>query len=140
MLSGFKSEEKCMDIMTQAETQQLLESWGLSQHAISVLSKEPEIVADLAKARELEPFSANYKPKVFEVLFEDVVHIRWQEGKPPFIADCSENYQPLFTEYAFDEQCALFLVNGEVVVNRAENIELNITDFFKEVTDARWSS
>lgn len=140
MLSGFKSEEQFMDVMTQAETQQLLESWGLSQHAISVLSKEPEIVADLAKARELEPFSANYKPKVFEVLFEDVVHIRWQEGKKPFIADCSENYQPLFTEYAFDEQCALFLVNGEVVVNRAENIELNISDFFKEVTNARWSS
>lgn len=125
-----------MDIMTQAETQQLLKSWGLSEYAISVLDKEPEIVADLAKARELEPFAPDYKPKVFEVLFDDIVYIRCEEGKQPFIADCSENYQPLFTEYALDEQCAFFLVNGEVVVNRAENMNLNINQFLKGVDHA----
>lgn len=137
MLGGFKSEE---NLMSLEKTEQLLKSWGLSQHAIFILSQEPEIVADLAKARELEPFAVDFKPRVFEVLFEDVVYIRWQEGKKPFIADCSENYQPLFTEYALDEQCALFLINGEVVVNRAENIHLNVTDFLQEVANARWSS
>ena len=118
-------------ILSLEETRQLLESWGLSDHARAVLSKEPEIVADLSKARLLEPFPPDYKPEVFEVLFDDLVFIRWQLGKLVYIARCDENYQPPFTEYAFDEETALFLVNGEVVVNRVENMKLNVTDLLK---------
>ena len=120
-------------ILNLEETRQLLESWGLSDHARAVLSKEPEIVADLSKARLLEPFPPDYKPEVFEVLFDDLVFIRWQSGKLVYVARCDENYQPPFTEYAFDEETALFLVNGEVVVNRVEHMKLNVAELFKGV-------
>lgn len=118
-------------ILSVDETRQLLESWGLSDHAQAVLSKESEIVADLSKARLLSPFPPDYKPEVFEVLFDDLVFIRWQSGELVYIAKCDENYQPPFTEYAFDEETALFLVNGEVIVNRVENMKLNVTDLLK---------
>lgn len=121
--------------MTTEETRQLLESWGLSEHAIAVLSKEPEVVTGLAKARNLEPFQEGYQPKVFEILFDDVVYIHWEKGKKPYIAQCPENYQPPFTEYTFDGQTAFFLVNGEVIVNRVELMQLNIKEYLKEAVD-----
>ncbi len=120
-------------IMSVEETRQLLKSWGLSEHAIGVLSKEPEIVAGLVSARQLEPFPKNYQPQVFEVLFDDIVYVHWEKGKKLYIAECSENYQPPFSEYAFDGQTALFLVNGEVVVNRAESMKLNVGEYLKEI-------
>lgn len=123
-------------IISVEETRQLLKSWCLSEHAIAVLSREPEIVAGLVSARQLEPFPKNYQPKVFEVLFDDIVYVHWEKGKKPYIAECSENYQPPFSEYAFDGQTALFLVNGEVVVNRAEKMKLNVAEYLKEVASS----
>lgn len=141
MPNGFNCKEKRIDnLMSSQEIDQLLSSWGLSEQAIAVLAKEPEIVADIAEARELEPFDADYQPRVFEVLFDDVVHIRREKGKPPYITQCPEGYQPSFTEFAFDEQTALFLVNGEVVVNRAEKMRLKVADFLNGVDYADGSS
>lgn len=128
------------EVTSNEQTRQILELWGLSEYAISVLSKEPEIVADLAIVRELEPFGVEYTPQVFEVLFDDVVYIRWEKGREPLTFECSENYQPPFTEYALDEQTALFLINGEVVVNRAEKMKLNIIEFLQELTNGRRST
>ncbi len=94
--------------------------WGLSPQAAAVLSKEPEILKDLAWDRKLPAFPSDYLPTSVEVLFDDIPYIRSFMGEITYLRNCEADYQPLFVEYRFDDEIALFHVNGEYVVNRIE--------------------
>jgi hypothetical protein len=106
-----------------------LEDWSLSASAIALLTQEPEITSALKIARRKHPFPAGYTPAVVDVLFDDVLFIRSVGTKPlpgehrgqiVFLRPCSPNYQPPFVEVRFDDQMALFLIQGEIVVNRTQ--------------------
>jgi hypothetical protein len=107
-------------------TQESIESnpldWGLSTQAALLLSKEPEILMDLAHDRLLPPFPPGYVPTVVEVLFDDVPFLRSKHGILIYARECNPDYHPLFIEYRFDDEIAMFHVNGEYVVNRVEGI------------------
>jgi hypothetical protein len=107
--------------MTQ-DSLTILADWGLSAAAGLLLSREPEILADLERERSLPPLPPGYVPKVVEVLFDDLPYIRWQDGSLVYVRDCRPDYQPVFVEYRFDDEIAVFHVGGEYVVNRIEGI------------------
>jgi hypothetical protein len=106
----------------------ILQSWQLSESAILVLSKEPEVVAKLQAAKELASFPTDYIPNVIEEKFDNINFRRWEYGVLTYERHCSPSYEPPFVEYSFDGQTALFFINGEIIVNRielmAENIDL----------------
>ena len=101
---------------------QTLESWNLSEQATLTLSQEPDIVADLAQARQRHPFPAGYTPTVIDILFDDVVFIRLHSGRLIYTRPCPSIYQPPFVEWRFDDQCAFFQIGCEIVVNRLEHL------------------
>jgi hypothetical protein len=96
--------------------------WGLSERAIKALNNEPTILQSLAADRRLPPLPPGYVPKVIEVLFDDVPYIRTEEGVVTRLRECLEDYQPAFVEYRFDDEIALFQIDGEIVINRIEGI------------------
>lgn len=98
--------------------------WGLSPHAAILLSREPEILVDLARDRLLPPLPPGYIPTVVEVLFDDVPYIRAKNGVITYVRNCHPEYQPLFVEYRFDDEIAMFQVGGECVVNRIEGMAI----------------
>jgi hypothetical protein len=98
----------------------ILRSWNLSEQAISVLSKEPEIVAKLQQAKELPSFPVDYIPNVIEEKFDNINFRRWEYGVLTYERPFSTNYEPPFVEYSFDRQTALFFIDGEIIVNRIE--------------------
>ncbi|MBD1847434.1 hypothetical protein H6F89_29350 [Cyanobacteria bacterium FACHB-63] len=120
-------------LLEPQEIQVLLRDWGLSERAISILIKEPEVVANLQEARSLSPFSPDYVPCVIEELFDDIPFRRWEQGKssPIYERPCSADYDPPFVEYSFDGQTALFHVQGEIVVNRMELM----SDFAQQIAE-----
>jgi hypothetical protein len=99
-----------------------LTNWGLSAQAMSILSREPSILADLAEARQLPPLPPGYIPNVIEVLFDDVPYIRSTNGILNFVRNCHPDFQPQFIEYRFDDETAIFQVGSEYVINRIEGI------------------
>jgi hypothetical protein len=99
-----------------------IDDWGLSPTAVLLLSKETEILADLAQERSLPPLPPGYVPRLIEVLFDDLPYIRWQDGSLIYVRDCRQDYQPMFLEYRFDGEVAVFQVQGEYVVNRIEGM------------------
>jgi hypothetical protein len=99
-----------------------IDDWGLSAAAVLLLSQEPEIVADLVRDRSLPPLPPGYVPRLVEVLFDDLPYIRWQDGSLIYVRDCRQDYQPMFVEYRFDGEMAVFQIQGEYVVNRIEGI------------------
>ena len=99
-----------------------LAEWGLSPQTTAILSKEPDILSDLAQDRLLPPFPPGYIPDVVEVLFDDIPYIRCQQGVVTYLRDCRQDYHPAFVEYRFDDEIAVFHVEGEYVVNRIEGI------------------
>lgn len=107
-------------LLSQAETESILRSWNLSESAIAILVKEPELVAYLQEVRSLPPFPPGYVPGVIEELFDDLPYRRWEFGEttPSYERPCPSDYEPPFVEYSFDDETALFCVGGEVVVNR----------------------
>ena len=96
--------------------------WGLSQRSMAVLRQEPEITADLAKERKKKPFPAGYQPKIIEILYDDLVYVRSERGRITYLRDCPRNYIPPFMEIRFDDQLAMFAIQGEMVVNRTEQM------------------
>lgn len=108
--------------MQNPDIQSFLSAWGLSSQAISILSKESEIVADLQAIRKLPPFPPGYVPTVVEVLFDDIPYIRSENGVLTYVRNCRPDYEPPFVEYRFDNQTAVFQVGGEYVINRTEGI------------------
>ncbi len=106
----------------------LLQSWGLSNPAVNVLSQQPKIVDKLRQAKKLPSFAADYVPDKIEEKFGKTVFRCWEYGVLTYECPCSFNYEPPFGEYCFDEQTALFFVDGEVIVDRlelmAESIDL----------------
>lgn len=98
--------------------------WGLSSQAAALLSREPEILADLARERLLPPLPPGYIPTVVEVLFDDVTYLRSVQGTLVYTRNCAPNYEPAFIEYRFDEEIALFQIGDEYVVNRVEGMAI----------------
>jgi hypothetical protein len=108
------------ELLSPQETESLLQSWNLSEAAIAVLMREPELVAHLQEARSLPPFPPGYVPAVIEELFDDLPYRRWEWGQalPVYERPCPPDYEPPFVEYSFDDETALFQVQGEIIVNR----------------------
>ncbi|MEO1396240.1 MAG: hypothetical protein AAFV90_25365 [Cyanobacteria bacterium J06634_5] len=96
--------------------------WGISTKAINALNNEPTILQSLAADRKLPPLPPGYVPKVIEVLFDDVPYIRTVDGVVTRLRECHQDYQPSFIEYRFDDEIALFQINGEIIINRLEGI------------------
>lgn len=119
------NEKNMLTSPSRVELRALLQSWDLSPQAVAVLEKEPEIVEALVQARYAPPFPSDYLPQQYEVRFEDVTHIFLKRGKAPFIQNCSPDYSPAFVEYCFDNQTALFAVDGEIIVDRTQNLDTN---------------
>ena len=99
-----------------------LAEWGLSPQAVAILSREPDILSDLAQDRLRPPFPPGYIPTLVVVLFDDIPYIRSQQGVVTYLRDCRQDYHPAFVEYRFDDEIAVFHVDGEYVVNRIEGV------------------
>jgi hypothetical protein len=104
------------------DVQAILQKWALCANSIAVLSKEPEIVADLVIARSLPQLPPAYVPNIIEVLFDDVPYMRAENGTLTYVRQCDPGYQPPFVEYRFDGEIALFQVGQEYVVNRIQGM------------------
>ena len=107
---------------TMTQTPPDFTSWNLSQSAIELLKQEPEIASDLARERKRLPFPAGYRPALIEILFDDLVFVRSEYGQITFLHDCRRNYIPPFMEIRFDEQMAMFVIQGEMVVDRTQHM------------------
>lgn len=94
----------------------LLSQWGLSFNAIAVLSQHAELLDELARERTKSCFPSGYTPSLIEILFDDILCIRYQQGQISYPNPSPE--QPPFMEVRFDDQMALFVINDEIIVNR----------------------
>ncbi|KAM3092515.1 hypothetical protein ACKFKG_22120 [Phormidesmis sp. 146-35] len=94
----------------------LLSQWGLSFHAITVLSKHSELIDELAEERAKACFPPGYTPSMIEIFYDDILCMRYQKGQISY-PNPSPEHSP-FMEVRFDNQMALFVINDEVVVNR----------------------
>lgn len=95
-----------------------ISQWNLSQRAIELLRREPEISADLARERQKPPFPAGYRPALIEILYDDLLYVRSEAARITYLRDCPRNYIPPCMEIRFDNQMAIFVVQGEMVVDR----------------------
>lgn len=110
--------DSCIAVMNRGSTN--FNDWNLSQSAIALLKREPEIAADVIIERQKPPFPAGYQPQVIEILYDDMVYVRSEQGRIRYVRDCPRNYIPPFMEIRFDGQMAVFIIQGEMVVDRTE--------------------
>ncbi|MGB3548461.1 MAG: hypothetical protein WBA17_15920 [Saprospiraceae bacterium] len=55
---------------------------------------------------------------MIEILYDDMVYVRSERGCITYSRDCPRNYIPPFMEIRFDGQLAMFVIQGEMVVDR----------------------
>lgn len=99
-------------------TQQLLLSWHVQSETYKILYQDHEIVQSIAEAHSQPPFPRDYQPKRLDILFEDQVYITRIDGQYTHYKHWQEKTHPKFIEIRFDDECALFTVRGEVLVDR----------------------
>lgn len=100
----------------------LLSQWRLSESTQAILARNSDIVESLIEDRQYPPFPEEYTPYLIDFLFDERRYVRLEKGKLTELKSCEECFQPDFIEIRFDGECALFLCNGEEIVNRLHNI------------------
>ncbi|MFB2834235.1 hypothetical protein [Floridanema evergladense] len=106
----------------------LIKNWKISENAADILTPRPELVERLAEAKSLPPISIipGIPPQTVEYLMDDLPYICMEGGKLKYYRDWSEGFDPLFWEIDINGEVAVFVINGEYIVNRlvdaAENI------------------
>jgi hypothetical protein len=98
---------------------QLSASWNLSAEAMVVLSQNAEWIGRLSQEHSKPPFPSGYCPRCVEIWFDEILFVRWLQGRITYLRSCPRTYQPPLMELYFDDQLALAMVLGDVVVNRA---------------------
>ena len=96
----------------------------LSPRAIAILAERGELCQRLVALKELPPLPQDLAPKVMEILFEGEIYIRYERGQKPYFKDCARNFNPQFSEYRLDNITVLFHVDGEIIINRGQNLDL----------------
>ncbi|BAY59325.1 hypothetical protein NIES2135_62020 (plasmid) [Leptolyngbya boryana NIES-2135] len=102
---------------------------NLSFQALAVLTKEPEIFAEVTEANNQLPFAPDYQPTHIQIRFDDVPCLEVVDGVAAVLVNCPVNYKPPFTAFYFDHSLALFLINGEAIVDRTHamaNLDLQL--------------
>jgi hypothetical protein len=100
------------------QTQQLLSSWHVQSETYKILHQDHEIVQSIAEARSQSPFPTDYQFQRLDILFEDQIYITRIDNKYTHYKHWQEKTHPKFIEYRFDNECALFSVRGEILVDR----------------------
>lgn len=96
-----------------------VQNWQLSGAATSFFEDRPEILKHVAEAKERSPFAAKYTPTLVEVLFNDIVYIRYENEAITAIRESKKGFVPEFWEVCFDGETALFVIGNEVVIDRS---------------------
>lgn len=112
--------------------QSILQSWKLSHAVILILGEDPETVMRLAKERNKSTFPSQYVPTEIQVLYDHELYIRVQQGQITHLRHCSLKYIPTFVEVQFDQELAMFLVKGEMIVDRTSNA-CTLTQLIKQL-------
>lgn len=114
--------------MTNNLHQMLIKNWKISENAADILTPRPELVERLAEAKSLPPISTilGISPQTVEYLMDDLPYICMEAGKLKYYRDWSEGFDPLFWEIDINGEVAVFVINGEYIINRlvdaAENL------------------
>jgi hypothetical protein len=106
----------------QLELEQLLSQWQLNQDTQTILLKFPDVVESLITDKSLPNFPEDYSPQNIEILLNDICYIKITDGKLSRLKDCPPGLNCHWLEYRFDGECALFICNGEAIVDRLELI------------------
>jgi hypothetical protein len=115
------------------EVLEILQSWNISNEAISSLSLRPNLVRHLEEVRSQPPFPIGYQPQCHELLYEDLVYVRIAVGSTPYLRSSLNDYRPAFWEVALDGQLGIFVMGNEVIVDRTVNLDPQVfkTHLFK---------
>lgn len=117
---------EAMPLLSPEQIERIMrDEWKVSDQAIDVLKDEPEVFNAVSYWRSVPPLPPGYIPGAIEEKFEGLVFRRWEyprlSGEPTYTRPVpSEDYQPLWVSWWFDEDMALLHIDGEVLVNRAE--------------------
>jgi hypothetical protein len=110
----------------RSATKENLKERQLSEKAITFFHDRPEMLAHIT--RDQTPFAAEYTPSLVEILFEDIVYIRYEDGSITATRESKEGFAPAFWEACFDGETALFVIgDGEIIVDRVQEMaELDV--------------
>ena len=106
-----------MHIITESHQQQL------PQLAINIPSKNQYLVDEITLKRQKYPFPAGYIPQKVEIFFQGSLAVKLVAGQKIF-EDTSfcEDYEPQWTEWKFDDECAFLQFEKNILVNRTINM------------------
>lgn len=114
--------------MTDNLHEMLIKNWKISENAAGIFAPRPELVERLSEAKSLLPISIvpGIPPRTVEYLMDDLPYICMEAGKLKYYRDWPEGLDPLFWEIDINGEVAVFVIDGEYIVNRlvdaAENI------------------
>ncbi len=103
-----------------------------SAHAIALLDREPEILQYLIEVQDKGSFPKEYQPRRIDYLFDDILFASFVNGVNRLNSDCPSGYQPQFMEIRFDGELALFTIQGEVILDRVQQMA-NLSEILGQV-------
>lgn len=102
-------------------TKNSTESLNLLPEVKKILLKKFSSTDYLLAEMKKYPLPPNYIPLQIEIRFDDVLHHKIDRGTTTYIHSSTD--KPKFMEWRFDNECVLFQVDDQVLINRVENLQ-----------------
>lgn len=94
----------------------------LPENARQWLKDEPKIIAYLEESLQKPSFKSDYVPRKMDILYDDILFISYRAGQVPYLRAMPENFVIPFTEIRFDDEIALFMIRGKILIDRTREM------------------
>ena len=93
----------------------------LSSESILTLTFNSHLISYIERERLKFPFPAAYTPYKITVFFEDLLAITLSNNGRTLASEVfPKNYQPQWVEWKFDDECAFFQCNSDILIDRTQ--------------------
>lgn len=99
-----------------------IHKWNLPSEIANKIISDENFAEYLIAERAKYPFPAYYIPNEIEIRFDNIIYQKISRGEVTFAKDCNPNFNPIFIEWRFDDECAVFQTNDELVIDRTINL------------------
>ena len=102
----------------------LCKDWNLSETATKIIKSDSFFLNHLAAEKDKFPLPPFYTPNEIEIRINNILILKLVDGNEVYF---KKNYssKPCLIEWRFDDDCAFFQADNQVLINRACEMEIS---------------
>jgi len=101
----------------------LCNDWNLSKTATRIIESDSFFLNYLISEKDKFPLPPFYTPNEVEIRFDNVLILKLDQGRVVYFNENKSNLKPCLIDWRFDDDCALFQADNQILIDRVSELE-----------------